>query len=79
MIPAAKFNETLLKGILISGVSDREEQGKKGSGKQNLHLLNLNLEGNKARYVRQSAVQVDKRSRALKVKVNFDLHKNLSF
>jgi hypothetical protein len=36
MILVAKFNEMILQGILISGVSDRE-QDKKGSGKENLH------------------------------------------
>jgi hypothetical protein len=38
MIPVAKFNETILKCVLISSVSDRE-QDEKGSEKENLHRI----------------------------------------
>jgi hypothetical protein len=39
MIPAAKFSEMILKVVLISGVSDREQEKKKGRGKESLHHI----------------------------------------
>jgi hypothetical protein len=53
MILVAKFNETILKGVRISGVCEREQDSKKGSENENFHRIES---GNKI-YVGRQAKQ----------------------